>query len=107
MNICDNSFQAKGISNCAETLTINDLDAIDGNYKAFTVNSLGNVQILDCTITDNTTILDLLDLPVGFLSTNKLYTLYFSDEITYNTDYLAINFSVINVNPIIENEYIH
>ena len=107
MNICDYSFQAKGISDCALTLTINDLYAIDGNYQAFIVNSLGNVQILDCTVADGSTTLDLLDLPVAFLSTNKLYTLYFSDEIIYNTVFLAINFSVINVNPIIENEYIH
>jgi hypothetical protein len=110
--LCQNGYVAYPLSNCCETLQINDLDSDDLEAKCIITNSLGNKQILDCTILDGTTVLDLTELPKGFLSNYKLYDIAIFAElnstlpITYNTDYDCIIIQFVNTNPIITNEFI-
>lgn len=111
-NLCTNSFVATPLSNCCETLQINDIDSDDLVGKCLISSSLGNVQILDCTIEDGSTILDLTELPSGFLSLYKIYKIVLLAElnatlpIMYNTDYDSIIIQLVNTNPIITNEFV-
>lgn len=109
---CSNTYHAQPISDCANTLAISGIDSDDANLIFKIKNTLGNTQVLEADCENGNVILDLNDLPSGFINPYKSYflTVFNGNEqvsILFNEDiYNKVLIDVEPINPINENEYL-